>query len=66
MHEASNEETEAILLLRKNIPPIVKPTAEEIERRREVVQRMERLRERVGPIGIRADDLLHASRAESE
>jgi hypothetical protein len=48
------------------VRPSVRPTAAEIERRRIVVERMLARSDRVGPIGIRADDLLHEARAEAE
>jgi hypothetical protein len=48
------------------VPPPVRPTAAEIERRRIVVERMLARSARIGPIGIRADDLLHEARAEAE
>lgn len=63
--EPASEHSEETLLLRRDIPDIVPVTAEEIERRRRIVERILRRRERVGPIGIRADDLLHAARDES-
>ena len=66
MHEEPNNPTEAMVLLRRDIPPVVPATDKELERRREVIQRMLRRRERVGPIGIRADDLLHEARTETE
>jgi len=45
--------------------PLFQPaTPEEIERRRIVVERILRRRDRVGPIGIRADDLLHMAESE--
>jgi hypothetical protein len=66
MHETTDEHRESIALLRQDIPPAVPATPAELARRREVIQRILRRRERVGPIGIRADDLLHESRAETE
>lgn len=66
VHEATNDHSEAMALLRRDIPPVVPATAKELERRREVIQRILRHRERVGPIGIRADDLLHEARTETE
>ncbi len=51
---------------RIDVPPSGRPTAAEIERRRIIVERMLARSDRVGPIGIRADDLLHEARAESE
>lgn len=41
-------------------------TAEELERRRTVIERLLRRRERIGPIGIRADELHHIAEADSE
>ncbi|MBA2452849.1 MAG: hypothetical protein H0V47_06735 [Chloroflexia bacterium] len=52
MYEAANDLTEVMMLLRRDIPPVVSVTAREIERRREVVQRILRRQERIGPIGI--------------
>jgi hypothetical protein len=48
------------------VSPSGRPTAEEIERRRIVVERMLARSYRVGPIGTRVDDLLHEARAEAE
>lgn len=61
---ADNNYDEALILLQREIPDIEPITAEEIERRRLIVERILRRRERVGPIGINADDLLHAARNE--
>jgi hypothetical protein len=49
-----------------DIPASNPPTDEEIERRRLVVDRMLQRRKRIGPIGIRADDLHHLAEAETE
>ena len=38
----------------------------EIERRRQVIGRILRHRERVGPIGLRVDDLLDEAHTETE
>jgi len=43
-----------------------RPTADEIERRRVVVDRIRRRRERIGPIGMRADELHHLAEADAE
>ena len=53
-------------LPRIDTPPSVAPTPEELERRRVVVERILARRERIGPIGIRADEWLHEAEAESE
>ena len=67
MHETTDERGESIVVLRQDIPPAVPAaTPAELARRREVIQRILRHRERAGPISIRADDLLHESRAETE
>jgi hypothetical protein len=39
-------------------------TPAELARRREVIARIHRLREEIGPIDIRADDLLHLAENE--
>ena len=44
-------------------PPV---TPEEIERRRALFARMIARREKIGPIGIRADDLVHQVRIEAD
>jgi hypothetical protein len=48
------------------IPEYVPPTEEELKRRQEVAAKINQLREKIGPIGIRADALKHQSRAEAE
>ncbi len=53
-------------LPRIDTPPSIAPTPEELERRRLIVERILARRERVGPIGIRADEWLHEAEAESE
>jgi hypothetical protein len=47
------------------IPSIEPATPAEIERRRVIVERILRRRERIGPIGIRADELLHVAESEA-
>ena len=66
MHETPDERAETFAIPPTKIPPVLRATPDELARRREVVQRMLERRERVGPIGIRADDLLHASRFETD
>jgi hypothetical protein len=46
-----------------DFPPV---TPEEIERRRALVARIRERRERIGPIGIPADELIHQVRAEAD
>lgn len=41
------------------IPPAMKVTPEELALRRAAIARILELRERIGPIGIAADDLIH-------
>ncbi|CAN5356481.1 hypothetical protein BH23CHL1_BH23CHL1_14590 [soil metagenome] len=52
MYEAANDQTEVMMLLRRDIPPVVPVTIAELERRREVGQRILHHTERVGPMGI--------------
>lgn len=40
------------------IPPVVPVTPEEIERRRVLIQEIDRIRESIGPIGIDAAELI--------
>lgn len=53
-------------LPRIETPPFVPPTPEELERRRIIVERIIERHDRLGPIGIRADEWLHEAEAESE
>ena len=53
-------------LPRIKLPPFKPVTPEEIERRRARFARMIARRERIGPIGIRADDLVHQVRVEAD
>ena len=65
MHEAADERIDALAVPPLKIPAVLRATPRELTRRRKVVQRMLERRERVGPIGVRADDLLHAARTET-
>lgn len=65
-HKNVNHNGGTLELPRIETPPSVRPTAEEIERRRIIVERMIERSDRVGPIGIRVDDLLHLAESESE
>jgi hypothetical protein len=60
------DDNDILTLPRIPIPDYVPPTEEELKRRREVIAKIDRLREKIGPIGIRADQLKHQSRAEAE
>jgi hypothetical protein len=53
-------------LPRVPIPPAKQATPDELAHRREAIARILELRERIGPIGIAADDLIHEARQESE
>ena len=48
------------------LPPFKPVTPEEIERRRAIVARIRALREEIGPIGIRADELIRQVRDEAD
>ncbi len=48
------------------IPRIEPPTQEEIERRRELSAKVNALREKIGPIGIPADELLRHAREDTD
>jgi hypothetical protein len=63
-HESDDDDI--LTLPRIQIPDYVPPTEEELKRRQEVAAKIHRLREKIGPIGIRADELKHQSRAEAE
>lgn len=68
MHRCSHDDHEEppITLDRVEIPPDEPPTPEEIARRTAVVKRMTAFRNRVGPIGIASDDLVHLARSDCE
>lgn len=65
MHREHDDDT-TMTLPRIPIPEYVPPTEEELRRRQELAVKITRLREKIGPIGIRADELLHQARAEAE
>ena len=48
------------------LPEFAPPTPQEIERRRALFDRMIARRERIGPIGIRVEDLIHELRGGDE
>jgi hypothetical protein len=52
-------------VLRIELPEYVPPTGEELKRRQELAARIDELREKIGPIGIQADELKHQARNES-
>jgi hypothetical protein len=53
-------------LSRITSPEWALPTVEELKRRQEVAAKIDRRREEIGPIVIRADELKHQARAEAE
>ena len=65
MQQKSDDDFTATLP-RIPIPDYVPPTEEELKRRQELAGKMALLREKIGPIGIRADELKHQSRAKAE
>ena len=48
------------------VPTLKPPTLEEIERRTVLIERGRAIREAIGPVDIRADELKHLTRVESE
>jgi hypothetical protein len=48
------------------IPPPEPITPEELARRRANYERVVALREKIGPIGITADELIHQARCEAD
>ncbi len=64
--DAEHSGAHALTIPRVPIPRIDPPSPEEIERRRELFARVMALREKIGPIGIAADDLVHQSRREAD
>ena len=48
------------------LPPFVPASPEEIARRRALFAKVMALREQIGPIGIRSDDLVHQARVEAD
>jgi hypothetical protein len=59
-------EAPASTLPRIQLPNLEPPTPEEIERRRAVVRRIRQIRDEIGPIGVRAEDLIHVLRGGDE
>lgn len=51
---------------RLELPPPEHLSEEELERRRKLYDEVMRLREKIGPIGIRADELIHQAREEDD
>jgi hypothetical protein len=67
MHMSIEQDDDMTLTLPKiPIPEYVPPTEEELKRRQALIAKIDKLREKIGPIGIRADELKHQSRAEAE
>lgn len=52
-------------LPRVEVPPIRQATLKELARRRDLFEQTMELRDRIGPTGILADDLIHKVRAEA-
>ena len=65
MDDDRSDATETTLP-RIKLPEIKPPTPEEIERRRVLFDRMIARRERIGPLGIRIEDLIHELRGGDE
>ena len=63
MDSDRDDEYDLSTLPRIPIPDYVPPTDEELKRRQETAAKIHRLREKIGPIGIRADELKHLSRS---
>jgi hypothetical protein len=55
--------TTTVPRIKLNLSP---PTPEEIERRRALVERMRQRREKIGPIGVRIEDIIHDLRGGDE
>lgn len=53
-------------LARIVLPPDEPITQEEIERRRALFAKVMALRDEIGPIGLRADDLVHLARGDAD
>jgi len=60
--DRDDDECGVATLPRINLPEFPPVTAEEIERRRQVAVRILERRERIGPIGIPVEDLIHEIR----
>jgi len=61
-----DSEPVAATLPRIEIPPARRPSRDEIERRRALFARVIHLREKIGPIGGAADELVRQARDEDE
>ncbi len=64
--QPESDDDDILTLPRIHIPEYVPPTEEQLKRRQVLAAKIHRLREKIGPIGIRADELKHQSRAEAE
>ena len=51
---------------RIELPTVPRASDEELARRRALIERARRLREEVGPIGIRTDELIRQVREEAD
>ena len=61
MDDDRSASTEAALP-RIKLPDLSPPTLEEVERRRVLVAKAQKIREEIGPIGVRVEDLIHQLR----
>jgi hypothetical protein len=64
-HDEEVVVTDSVSLPRIHIPPYVPPTPEQLRRWKELADEADRIRAEIGPVDIRADELLHLARAES-
>jgi hypothetical protein len=58
MDSADQDQGKQTTIRRITIPPYVEPTEEELAKGREWLANLDRLREKIGPIGISAVDLI--------
>lgn len=58
--------TAVATLSRPVLPPMAPVSPEEIARRRALFAKFMALREQIGPIGVRTDDLIHLTRTEAD
>ena len=56
--EALEAFRESLGIPKLELPPALPPTPEELERRRKVFDRMEKLREEIGPIDMTLEELM--------
>lgn len=66
MDNSNRQRSNTIALSPIHIPRIERPSPEEIERRRALFAKVMERRERIGPIGISSDELLHLAREDAD